>query len=974
VLPINSHYEFIAQSSATGEWAQQSFAVDVIKQSPPDKTSVDPVQPTDSVDAVPTLHIYAVNGDSQEEVTQGGEYHAQTFRAEGIAPAWSTFQINEGLSYGDHTLIVAHTVTADATGHWSVDLADGAQYGLGTPVSRDVSINFDGTLSSTIVFNIDTNPVQPGDPSQPGEPVDPTLPVDPSEPGEPVDPTDPVPPQPTPVQVTIDGIVDRSSGAGQEVAQGGTSGDFNPLIYGHSIPFASVTVTDQLSGNVIGTVQADQYGNWKVSSEIFADGHYQLVASSYYFTSEPFVLDVAHTNVNPLDPALQPPSTGEVSIVGVLDRGGDQVHRVESGSTVHGGNSSDTFMRVFGHADPGTAVFVYKVVDGELTFVSRVMADEHGIWQLGIVPFQTHYDFIVSPQGRVPNPAVDPIFSVDVIPQSAESVSLPLAITAAYDHEGALSSGAISDTTLPVLQGTGINGCSIAIYDGDQRLGLVLADNTGHWELSSLPLTPGQHTLTLHYGDQVSEPFVLTVVPGGIHAADVSTAIQDASAQQDILVADAEDQSQHSVPAASPQDAVTLHVADPSGDASHGLANGDVSGTNRPVLSGHAQPYAWVDVYDDVSGKIVAYAQADANGHWDASKDVRSLDNGHYELVAKTALGSSDVFSLDVAHQAPPSLTEPAPLAITAAYDHEGASLISGSVSDTGQPVLQGTAGMGGCIVTLYDGNTKLAQVFTDASGHWQFNPSAWDANGKQLSVGEHSLTVHFGEQVSAPFELMVQPAAAASLVSATLPEEAVHVASSQDFVSLDAVYLAAGATQQIPPGSTLIPAKAFLPEFSGSASPFSHVTLYDQVSGKAVAFGQADAEGHWQTASVNPIGNGSHVFYAQLSDGNVFSDLYSFNVNHAPSQFTSNTSEAVDEVHSASTLSLHDVLSNSDANLFAAKASQPEGKATLSAVDVESQFAEAPQHASHAPVEVSSAEVTALHNHLLPQEHAHHA
>lgn len=52
--------------------------------------------------------------------------------------------------------------------------------------------------------------------------------------------------------VGIDSVIDRSTGEGRQLASGEVSHDLNSLIEGHGVPFATVTLTDRLSGATIG--------------------------------------------------------------------------------------------------------------------------------------------------------------------------------------------------------------------------------------------------------------------------------------------------------------------------------------------------------------------------------------------------------------------------------------------------------------------------------------------------------------------------------------------------------------------------------------------------------------------------------------------------------------------------------------------------------------------------------------------------
>ncbi|GLQ95841.1 hypothetical protein [Dyella mobilis] len=467
------------------------------------------------------------------------------YHAEGEATPGAVFQM--GVYVG--ASVTVYEVTADQNGHWSQDLQTAPE---------KITINAGSNVLDTVTFDWTGSGTSPVEPIQPIEPTDPITPVDPV--------------TPSPVHVTIDGLVDRSGDSAQDVVNGGVSHDFNPLIHGQSLPYATVSITDQLTQQVIGTVKADANGNWTLSSEILADGHYQLVASTYYYSSESFSVDVAHTNVNPLDPSLVPPANGSVTIEGVLDRGGDQVHLVEAGGAVHGGYSADSFMQVVGHADPGTLVEVFNQANG--SWIGTTTTDANGIWTLRVLPSESHYDFVASPLSHPQQ--TTPSFSVDVISQATSPVApLALAITAAYDHDGVLASGAISDVTQPGLQGTGTPNSVVDIYDGNHYLAQVIVGPNGHWEFSpttwpvySKELSAGEHSLTLHSDGQISEPFQLAVQPMS-HSGEsaVSLQIADLLVTHDdaLFLADTRGTSHHADPATVHLDVSDLTHAQPGG-------------------------------------------------------------------------------------------------------------------------------------------------------------------------------------------------------------------------------------------------------------------------------------------------------------------------------------------------------------------------------------------------------------------------
>ncbi|STV92136.1 SD repeat-containing cell surface protein [Klebsiella michiganensis] len=82
---------------------------------------------------------------------------------------------------------------------------------------------------------------------------------------------------------------------------------------------------------------------------------------------------------------------------------------------------------------------------------------------------------------------------------------------------GVLHSGDVTDDTTPEIKGTAEAGATITIYDGDTKLGSVVADENGNWSFTLPELSEGSHSLSATVTDKAgnvserSPAFELTI-------------------------------------------------------------------------------------------------------------------------------------------------------------------------------------------------------------------------------------------------------------------------------------------------------------------------------------------------------------------------------------------------------------------------------------------------------------------------------
>ncbi len=375
------------------------------------------------------------------------------------------------------------------------------------------------------------------------------------------------------------------------------------------------------------------------------------------------------------------------------------------------------------------------------------------------------------------------------------------ALTAATDS-GRVSNDAVTSVTAPVITGTAQAGSVVTLYDtdGNTLLGSATVDSLGQWSVASPTLTEGLHTLSAHAVD-----------PAG-NTAVVSAALV---INVDLTVL--------------PSSAPSL-----TADSDSGLANDQLTNDTTPTVSGSAEAYSVITLYDGAT--LVGTGTANGSGNW--SVTTGTLISGSHTLVARvtdlagnsTAAASAPlILTIDTENLTMSNLA-------FAAGDDTGVSATDG-LTKLATPTIVGTAETFS-VVTLYEGNVSVGSATADAIGAFSLTTNA-------LSQGNHSLTA-----------LSVDRAGNTSTVSSSLvltvdlstPQPSLLMAVASDSGISNSDHLT---------NNTVLP-------LSGTAEADSTVVLYDGLT----AFGTvvADSLGGWSLLSPS-LAAGSHSLTAEATD-----------------------------------------------------------------------------------------------------------
>lgn len=726
---------------------------------------------------------------------------------------------------------------------------------------------------------------------------------------------------------------------GVELHNGDTVGYLHPSLQGTAEAGSWVTIKD--GNNEIASVQAGPDGHWVVDPYL-TEGPHSLSA----VTEDGKQTDAVNFSVNiPL------------TIDAIYENAGsaDGIGEQGNGGTIHAPDQE-----LVGKAHPGSWI---TLVDDNNQVLGHVQANSIGLWDLklaaDLMPGEHHivatvdgssesvvFDITYAPNQTASTGAESlgytagnefahaAITSNQVTSESSseanaltakqadQTVSAPQ-ITAVIDSTGSthgyLQSGDLTDETRPILSGTAEPFSIVVIHDsvGNTVLGQVQAAADGSWTFTpSSALSEGIHTIVgMTTGHVFGDAFVINV-----HTTD-------APAQVKLAVTSVTDHAGHAVD-----------------------FFGSTSDT-QPTLHGTGTPGSLVFIYEGnaAPGRV----HVDSDGTW--SYTPNALGDGFHGFQVRGDGQPAASFGLYVDSTAVPSahasalsdgnattlqhvaglIAEDAP---TVTYVSDGAGtmrayLVSGETTDDMHPHIVGKAEPGS-MVTIMDGDTVLGTVQTASNGFWK-----WDAS---LDTGQHSLSfVSQSGHASASFDLNV-----------------VH----GDYINVEPVIAGAVTREDAPsaPGSLFnqlfsgSTTHDLTPAFTGSAEPYSHIKIYD--GNALVGQASADSRGVWAWTPYY-MTEGTHSLTAVSQNSKLTSAPFEITIEGAQ--------HASSQPHA---LSLNDVLSATDGDLFAAD--HVADSSTLSLSDVETVTE---NHVATSGSHVTAHDTVSSNTNLvLPHEQAH--
>lgn len=546
-----------------------------------------------------------------------------------------------------------------------------------------------------------------------------------------------------------------------------------------------------------------------------------------------------------------------------------------------------------GTAEPYSIVHVF--VDGVEAGTAK--AGEEGSWSFtspSTLADLQHTVYVKAEDKAGNLSEASDIYTFNIDTQAPAKPSTP--VIESSNNEGSVK------TNTPAISGTAEASSKIYIYDGPGLLTTVDADASGNWNYTFSPaLTDGTHNISVKAEDSAKNMSVSSssreiivdtqapvtpntpvltgghdnntndntpLIKGGAEANStvtiysngniVTTVTADAfgnwNYEFDPSLADGTYElkitSTDKAGNTSGFSAITTIVVDtqePGAPFDFELADNHngYSQTNKPTISGKAEPNSVVTIYNN--GGEVTTVTADPLGNWTYTFTT-SLEEGIQKITATArdaaynTSGISDEFSFIVDTQAPATPAKPG--LVTA--NNEGIVKINNpSVSGVTEPNAK---------VHIYDGGILVTTITADGDGSWNytFNPALTDG-GHQVTVIAEDAAGNTSEESSV---LTIVVDTQAPLTPAT-PE----LVGGND-----------GATNNNKP------------TVKGNAEPNSTVTIYR--NGVPVATAQADVNGNWSYEFNPALEDGDHEIKVTSTDaaGNT-SELSAGTIVHVDTQ-----------------------------------------------------------------------------------------
>ncbi|VDZ75424.1 adhesin for cattle intestine colonization [Atlantibacter hermannii] len=571
------------------------------------------------------------------------------------------------------------------------------------------------------------------------------------------------------------------SGGDQTLADGASTQDSTPTVSGEAEPGSTVVIYD--NGTEIGTVTADENGNWS-------------------FTPATALDDGEHTfTVNVTDPAGNTsPSTsaGTITIDTTAPAAASEVILSGDDQTLaDGASTKDSMPTISGEAEPGSTVAIY---DNGVE-IGTVTADADGNWSFTPATALTdgEHAFTVDVTDAAGNTSPATSAGTITIDTSAPAVADNVTISA---NDQTLADGASTKDNTPTLSGEAEAGSTVVIYDNGTEIGTVTADADGNWSFTpETALDDGEHAFTVEVNDPAGNTSPATAA---------GTITIDTTA-----------------PAAASE--VTL-----SGDGQT-LADGASTKDSTPTVSGEAEAGSIVVIYDN--GVEIGTVTADADGNWSFTP-ATALDDGEHAFTVNVTDAAGNTSPATAAGTITIDTTAPAAASeVTLTGDNQ--PLADGASTKDTTPTVSGEAEAGSTVV-IYDNGEAIGTVTADENGNWSFTPET------ALDDGEHAFTVNVTDPAG-----NTSPATAAGTITidTTAPAAASEITLSGDDQSLSD-----GASTQ-----------DTTPTISGEAEPGSTVVIYD--NGTEIGTVTADENGNWSFTPETALDDGEHTFTVNVTD-----------------------------------------------------------------------------------------------------------
>ena len=600
---------------------------------------------------------------------------------------------------------------------------------------------------------------------------------------------------------------------------GDVTNDSKPKLEGTAEAGSQVKIYD--NGTLLTTVTADTNGKWNYTpaSALSEGAHIFTVTATDAAnnTSSAASWKIIVDTIAPTVPAI--------TLVN------DNVGTITGDVANNGGITNDNTPTISGTGEPGSLVSLFD--NGLL--LDTILVTSSGSWSYTVpngAPLTDRvHNFTVLATDMAGNVTTSPTVVTITVDTQAPAMPVILSMT---DDIGSIKSDLLTnqstDDTLPKLNGTGVAGSTVTLYDGTTPIGSVLVPADGNWSIQvTQPLSEGPHTLTA----------VATDAAGNASAPASFTLTIDTT------------------PPAAP---IIVAGEGLIGSATLPLANGGSTKSTTPVLSGTGEPGATITVADN--GTTLGRTTVQPDGTWTFTPPNALPEGSHkFTATATDAAGNTGIpsasFTLTVDNTPP---VRPGAPIITDDVAPVTGVVTNGNTNDT-TPTFNGTGTAGDVISVYLDGNTTpLGTTTVGADGTWSFTPT--------MPINPDSYLVTL--TATDPAGNVSQPSTAVPLnIDITPPATPVIEAANDNAGTIQGDIAANGTTDD----ST--------PTVRGTGESGSIITLYN---GTTVIGTTTVVNGSWSITPTTALPNGTYTLTAVATDaaGNPSgtSNSISFTVN----------------------------------------------------------------------------------------------
>ncbi|MEB4674188.1 Ig-like domain-containing protein [Enterobacteriaceae bacterium G50] len=690
-----------------------------------------------------------------------------------------------------------------------------------------------------------------------------------------------------------------------DISNGGSTQSPLPVLQGQGEPGATITLYE--NGNAIGSAVVGDDGKWQITPDNpLSEGSHTLTAKATDTAGNESQSSANFTFAVDTTPPAQP----------AIPTISDDAQPI-TGNVANNGYTNDTTPTISGKGTPGDTITLFNNGD---EFAS-VRVDTNGNWTFTPSPALAEGQYTITVQatdaaGNVSTVSEGISFTVDT------SASAPPVISFYDDNVGFIQgehyNNSITDDNHPVFHGTGEEGDTITLYDGNDVIGTAIVGADGAWTLTpTSALADGPHSLTATATDRAGnvsnvssefnvdvntvplvtpaitevldneDPVTGPIINGGftndttltfsgtgtigstITLYDNGVAIPGATAVVGeegtwTITPPALSEAEHSFTVvaedtagniSAPSDAIDVTV-DSSAPIAPTVADIADDGTS---IGGTAEAYSTVTIRD-ASNNVLGTGTADASGNFTV-KISPSQTAG--EALTATATDRAGNQGPETSFTASNSGLPDAPT-ITQVVDDQAPVLVNlanGQSTNDTLPTLSGKAAANAVVHILIDG-TEVTTVNADGNGDWTYQVSTGLTDGLHTFAVSQT-TIVDGSPVN----------------SGTSPGFAINVDTAAPVAPV-----ILQVTDDVPPGFGQIisgqPTNDSRPTFAGTAEAGSTLSIYD--NGTLVTTITVGSNGSWSYIPATPLADGEHSFTLTATDsaGNVSTPSAEFVVN----------------------------------------------------------------------------------------------